>query len=170
MENPANKRDDAGASPTLRNHCPPGRALAGREIGVPATTGGGRPDPRSGNRLLPTQPQMVHLAAPEDSDRHRLLPHFGSRRSHRRVFPLRAARYLLQLLPYGEYFLMGSRKTKGHTARGRTPFRLSIMACLSEVRVVCREAGTCLCASSAAQPLQWPQAFRWDRLERKLPW
>ena len=37
---------------------------------VPAT-GGGRPDPRSRNHVLPTQPEMVHLAAPEDPDRHR---------------------------------------------------------------------------------------------------
>src|SRR5437588_8201734 len=50
---------------------------------------------------------------------------------------------------------MGSRGAKGHAARGVTPLRLSIKACP--------------CEGLAVQPLQWPQAFRWDRLERRLP-
>src|ERR1700688_2862260 len=75
----------------------------------------------------------------------------------------------LQLVPYGEYFLMGSGVAKGHAARGVTPLRLSIKACPSAVRVVCREVETCPCEGLAVQPLQWPQAFRWDRLERRLP-
>src|SRR6266542_2777228 len=62
---------------------------------------------------------------------------------------------------------MASRGAKGHAARGVTPLRLTIKACPSAVRVVCREAETCPCEGSAVQPLQWPQAFRWDRLERK---
>src|SRR5579864_3265106 len=64
---------------------------------------------------------------------------------------------------------MGSRRAKGHAARGVTPLRLSIKACPSAVRAVCREAETCPCVGSAVQPLQWLQAFRWDRLERRLP-
>ena len=64
---------------------------------------------------------------------------------------------------------MGSGAAKGHAARGVTPLRLSIKACPSAVRAVCREAETCPCEGSAVQPLQWPQAFRWDRLERRLP-
>jgi hypothetical protein len=64
---------------------------------------------------------------------------------------------------------MGSGVAKGHAARGVTPLRLSIKAGPSAVRAVCREAETCPCVSSAVPPLQWPQAFRWDRLERRLP-
>src|SRR5260370_35314917 len=63
---------------------------------------------------------------------------------------------------------MGSRGPKGHAARGVTPLRLSIKTCPSAVRAVCREAETCPSAGSAVQPLQWPQAFRWDRLETRL--
>ena len=57
-------------------------------------------------------------------------------------------------------FSNGEWPTKGHAARGLTPFRLSIMACPSAVRVVCRAAGTFPCEGSAAQLLQWPPAFR----------
>src|SRR5258705_13521174 len=64
---------------------------------------------------------------------------------------------------------MGSGAAKGHAARAITPLRLSIMTCPSAVRAVCQEAETCPCGDSAAQPLQWPRAFRWDRLERRLP-
>ena len=64
---------------------------------------------------------------------------------------------------------MGSGATKGHACMRVTPLRLSIMACLSAVRAVCQEAETCPCEGSAVQPLRWPQAFRWDRLERRLP-
>ena len=53
----------------------------------------------AGTTFYRTQPEMVHLAAPEDPDRHRLLPHLRARRSHRRVLPLRASRHLLQLVP-----------------------------------------------------------------------
>src|SRR3984893_10017889 len=83
--------------------------------------------------------------------------------------PMRASPHRLQLVPYGEYFLMGSGVAKGHAARGVTPLRLSIKACHSAARAVCREAETCPCEGSAAQPLQWPPAFRWDRPERRLP-
>jgi hypothetical protein len=82
-------------APYVSHGQPTGRALARREVDVPATTGGGRPDPRSRDYVFRGQPEMVHLAAPEDPDRPRLLPHFGARRSHRRVFPLRAARHLI---------------------------------------------------------------------------
>ena len=41
----------------------------------PATAGGGRRDPRSRNHVFRAQPEMVHLAAAESPDRHRLLPH-----------------------------------------------------------------------------------------------
>jgi hypothetical protein len=37
------------------------------------------------------------------------------------------------------------------------------------MRAVCGEAETCLFVGSAVQPPQWPQAFRSDRLERRLP-
>jgi hypothetical protein len=64
---------------------------------------------------------------------------------------------------------MGSGVAKGQAARGVRPLRLSIKACPSAARAVCREAETCPCEGSAAQPLQWPPAFRWDRPERRLP-
>src|SRR5258708_30064129 len=85
------------------------------------------------------------------------------------MFELRASGHLLPLMSYGEYFQMGSGSAKGPSARGFTPLRLSIMACPSAVRAVCREAETCPCEGSAAQPLRWPPAFRWGRLERRLP-
>ena len=47
--------------------------------------------------------------------------------------------------------------------------RLSIKTCLSEARVVCRGAETCLCEGWVARPLQWPRAFPWDQLGRRLP-
>ena len=77
--------------------------------------------------------------------------------------------HLVQLVPYGECFLMGSAAAKGHAAHGVTPFRLSIKVCPSAARAVCRAAETCPCEGSAARLLRWPPAFRWDRPERRLP-
>jgi hypothetical protein len=36
------------------------------------------------------------------------LPHVRAGRPSRSLFPMRSSRHLLQLLPYGEFFLMGS--------------------------------------------------------------
>ena len=73
---------------------------------------------------------------------------------------LRLSRHLVQQLPYGEFFLMGSRTEKGHAVSGVTPFRLSIKAWSSEVRAVYPVVETFLCEDLAEQPPLWPPASR----------
>jgi hypothetical protein len=55
---------------------------------------------------------------------------------------------------------MGSGAEKGHAARGVTPLRLSIKICLSEARVVCWEAETCLCEGGWHDRFNGCQLFR----------
>src|SRR5215472_13766695 len=59
-------------------------------------------------------------------------------------------------------FSYGEWGAKGACALGFTPLRLSIKACPSEARAVCRVAGTCPYGGSVAQPLRWLPALQHD--------
>jgi hypothetical protein len=48
--------------------------------------------------------------------RYPALPHLRAGRSCRQLFALRSLGHLVQLVPYGEFFLMGSSRSEEHTA------------------------------------------------------
>ena len=72
----------------------------------------------------PLHPHTLRHCFATDPDRHRLLPHLGARRSHRRVFPLRASRHLLQLVPepaLSEVPVQRARPLAGSAPPGTAP-------------------------------------------------
>jgi hypothetical protein len=94
----------------------------------PATAGGGRSHPQRGSCFHRTKSPLAQLEACQSAAGHCALSYRRAGRSSRRVHPQRASRHLLQLLPYGEFFLMGSGTARRRVVHEATPFRFSIKA------------------------------------------
>jgi hypothetical protein len=92
-----------------------------------ASRGDGRHCSLCRTDICRTQPQVDQRATPEGAAGHCALPHRRAGRTSRPLHRLRTYdQDLLQLMPYGESFLMGSQATRAHAAKGSTPIELSI--------------------------------------------
>ncbi len=112
-----------------------------------------------GDRFVRENRSWAQLSAVEGVARYSALPHTGFGRPSRSVFGVRTFDPLRQLLPYGEYFIMGTGTAEGHAAQGDTPVLLSIRIWLSTAPAVCREAGTFPFEGWAAQSPESLPAF-----------